>query len=181
MSEGRAPAGFYKGRAIACSEQYSVTNNDNDQIALDLAIPSIGFAGTTFLVFSEKGAPYAIERLRACGWTGDDLTKLVGIDNNEIDISIKYETWDGKERMKLEIATGGGRVKLENVMDEKQKRIFAARMKPMLSGSANTAERQRGSASAPARTPAINRTEGAFDPGPPNTTQVNRAEDDIPF
>lgn len=166
----RIEPGFYKGRAIAGSEQYA-TKNDKDQIALDLDIPALGRALTTFLYFSEAAAPYAVERLRACGWQGDDVSKLVGIDQNEIDVQIKYGFHEGKEQMKVDIATGGGgRIKLENTMDERAKRAFAARMKPLLAGSAITPARQQAPA---ARAPAPKR-EGAFDPGPPDN-------DDIPF
>lgn len=134
-TEGNVAAGFYQGRAIAGSEQYGVTNNGNEQIALDLEIPSIGKTFTTFLFFSDAAAPYAIERLRACGWKGDDLSKLTGISDNEVTVQIKYETYNGEQRMKVDIATGGGRVKLENQMDEKAKRAFATRMKALVKGS----------------------------------------------
>lgn len=130
------PAGFYQGRAVAGSEQYGVSKNGNDQIALDIAIPSLNSTFTTFLSFSEAAAPYAIERLRVCGWKGNDVTKLVGIDANEVTVQVKYETYDGKERMKVDIATGGGRITLENQMDEKSKRAFAARMKAFADGTA---------------------------------------------
>lgn len=135
-TEGRIAAGFYPGRAIAGSEQYAVNpENGNEQIAIDLDIPSIGRQFTTFLYFTDRAAPYAIERLRACGWKGDDLSKLVGIDENEITVQIAYEMYKGEEKLKVQIATGGGRVKLENQMDEKAKRAFATRMKSLVKGT----------------------------------------------
>lgn len=171
MSEGRIAPGFYKGRAIAGSAQYAVNEkNGNESIALDLDLGEIG-QFTTFLHFTDAASPYAIERLRACGWKGDDLTKLDGIEANEITAQIKYETWDGKERMKVDIATGGGRIKLENQMNEHQKRAFAARMKGFLKGSASGPPAPKPSNS----TPSTARREGAYDPGPPDVS------DDIPF
>lgn len=128
------PKGFYKGRAIKGSEQYGVSKNGNDQIVIDLDLGELGQA-STFLNFSDAAAPYAIERLRACGWKGDDVTDLTGIDANEIDVQVKYETYQGKEQMKVEIATGGGKVKLENQMDDRSKRAFGARMKQFLKGN----------------------------------------------
>lgn len=133
MSDEKIPAGFYKGRALANSEQYGTSKEGTEQIALDLEIPSLNRCLTTFLFFTDNATEFAIQRLRACGWTGDDVTKLVGIDTNEIDVSVKYETYQGKERMKVEIATnGGGRVKLQATMDEKAKRSFGARVAMMI-------------------------------------------------
>lgn len=162
MSDGRAPAGFYKGcRAIAGSQQYAVNQkNGNEQIAIDVHVPELERDFTTFLHFSDAAAPYAVERLRACGWKGDDLSDLSGIDSNDVEVQIKYEVFEGKERMKVDIVTGGGgRVKLENQMDEKQKRAFAARMKSFLKSGGSSTPRH------PAASP--NRREGAYDPGPP--------------
>lgn len=137
MSGESIQAGFYKGRAIAGSEQYGTTAKGDEQIVLDLECPQLGRSFSTFLHFSELAMPYAIERLRACGWQGNDISKLVGIDSNEITFEIKYETYQGKTRMKVDIATGGGRIKLENQMDERAKRAFAARMQSFLKGAGN--------------------------------------------
>ena len=136
MSDGKIPAGYYKGRGVEGSEQYGRTNAGDVQIALDLDVPSLNRKFTTFLYFTEAAAPYAIERLRACGWIGMDLSDLRGIGSAEVDVQIKYETYKGAERMKVDIATGGGRIVLEKPLDEKEKREFAARMKGLLAGAA---------------------------------------------
>lgn len=130
------PAGFYRGRAIAGSEQYGNTRNGGEQLVIDVDVPSLGRALSVFLYFTDKAAPYALEKLRACGWAGDDVTKLVGIDKNEVDVAVKYETYNGEERMKVDIqAGGGGRVKLDAPMDDKSKRMFGARVAQMLKQS----------------------------------------------
>ena len=173
MSEGKVAAGFYKGRGVAGSEQYATNpNNGNDQIAIDVEIPSLNRAFTTFLYFSDAAAPYAIDRLRACGWQGDDLSNLAGIDANEVDVQIKYEVFDGKERMKIDIATGGGRVKLENVMTPQQRKAFAARMKPALKGAAATTQ------SLPRQYPA---PRAAQTPAQDTAQHYDASGDDIPF
>jgi hypothetical protein len=165
-------AGFYKGRGIAGSEQYGVAGTGTDQIAVDVDVPSVGRALTVFLYFSDGAAPYAIEKLRAMGWQGNDLANLVGIDANEVDVSVKYKEYQGKQRIEVDVvAGGGGRVKLETTMSHAQKAAFAARMKPFVVGANNLgASTQR---PAPARAPA-QRREGAYDPGPP-------PDDDLPF
>lgn len=132
----KIPSGTYKGRAVADSAQYGHTKNGHEQIVIDLMV-TVPMAGdveeekrlSTFLVFSDAAAPYAVERLRACGWQGDDLTDLRGIDANEVDVTVKYEMYNGEEKLKVDILTGGGRVVVKDQMSESQKRAFAARLK----------------------------------------------------
>lgn len=123
----RIAAGTYRGRGIAGSEQYGTTSNGNDQIVVDLALIDIGEQVSTFLVFSEKAAPYSVERLRALGWKGTDLSQLSGIDSQEVEVEVRYEQYQGDEKMKVEIRTGGGRVALKNTLDDKGKKAFAAK------------------------------------------------------
>ena len=129
MSDFAIPAGFHKGRIIAGSEQFGTTKNGTDQIVLDVDLTDLRRQVSVVLFFSEKAAPYALEKLRACGWTGDDVTQLSGIDANEITVVVKYEVFEGKERLRADIATTGGRITLESPMDAPAKRGFAARMK----------------------------------------------------
>ncbi len=127
----RIAAGTYRGRAIKGSEQYGQTSNGNDQIVIDLDLFELGEKVSTFLVFTDKAAQYSLDRLRACGWTGDDLSNLSGIDANEVDVSVKYEMWEGQERMKVQILTGGGAVKLKDQLDDKGKKAFAAKYRDL--------------------------------------------------
>src|SRR5678816_1758729 len=120
-------AGTYRGRGIAGSEQYGVTSKGNDQIVLDLELLDIGARVSTFLIFTDNSAEYELARLRALGWTGNDLGRLAGIDANEVEVEVKYEQWEGKQQMKVQIRTGGGRVVLKQQMDDKAKRAFGAK------------------------------------------------------
>lgn len=131
-------AGFYKGRAVAGSEQYGLTSNGNNQIALDVNVPSINRTLTVFLYFTEAGMPYALEKLRACGWTGDDVLNLKDVDKNEIDVSIKYEDYKGEKKMRVDISAGAGRVVLQNALDDKSKRSFQAIVKNALKAAGAT-------------------------------------------
>lgn len=127
----RIAAGNYRGRAIKGSEQYGQTSNGNDQIVIDLDLPDIGEKVSTFLVFTDKAAQYSLDRLRACGWKGDDLSNLDGIDANEVDVEVKYEMYQGQEKMKVQIVTGGGAVKLKDQLDDKGKKAFAAKYRDL--------------------------------------------------
>jgi hypothetical protein len=165
----RIPAGRYRGRGIAGSEQYGTTRNGNDQIVIDLDLLDIGERTSTFLVFSNDSAPYSIDRLRALGWSTNDLTNLAGIDRNEVDVEVKYEMYQGEEKMKVQILTGGG-VVLKDKLDDKGKKAFAARYKDL---AASTTPAPGAVAPAPSR----HRTEKA----PADFGQSQGGSDDIPF
>ncbi len=130
-------AGIYKARGMAGSEQYGTARTGTDQIVIDLLV-ELGDGETTrlstVLYFSDAAAPYAIERLRALGWAGNDLLDLRDLNKNEVDVAIKYETFEGQQRMKVDIMTGSGRLKLESPMGTREKAAFAARMKSFMAG-----------------------------------------------
>lgn len=155
----KIPAGTYKGRAIKGSEQHGFTSKGTEQIVIDLEV-TVPMAGdveekkrlSTFMYFSDAAAPYSLERLRALGWQGDDVMDLVGIDANEVDVSVRYEDYQGEDKMKVEILTGGGRVVVKEPMNDSQKRVFAARMKTLAkSGTPATAPAQPAAARAGGR------------------------------
>ena len=145
MSE-KIPAGTYKGRGVAGSAQLGMTRNGGDQVAIDVEIPSLGRTFTTFLFFSDAAKPFSIDRLRALGWDeSSDDPSFPGIDRNEVDVVVKYETYQGEEKLKVEILTGGGKVTLKDTMTDGQKRSFMASLK--------TAAKQAGGAPAAAASP----------------------------
>jgi hypothetical protein len=126
----RIAAGTYRAQAIAGSEQYGTTSNGNDQIVIDLDLLDVGERVSTFLVFSDKAAQYSIDRLRAAGWKGDDLSKLDGLGSVECEVEVKYEEYQGEQKMKVQIRTGGA-VKLKDQLDDKGKKAFAAKYKDL--------------------------------------------------
>lgn len=176
----RIEAGTYTGRAVAGSEQYGQTSNGNDQVVIELELTELGEKVSTFLVFSDKSAPYAIQRLRALGWTGNNLGDLRGIDRNEVPVSVRYEEYKGELKMKVEIVTAGG-VVLQNQLDDKGKKAFAAKYASLVrstpGGNAAPAARQ-----APAKRTSTQRQA----PAPASASGedfggATGTDDDIPF
>ncbi len=143
MNEKKIPAGTYRAKGIAGSEQYGLTSNGNDQIVLDLELFDIGETVSTFLVFTDAAAQYSIDRLRALGWSGSDLSNLSGFDQNEVEVRVKYEVYKGEEKMKVEILTGGSRVKLQEQMDDRARKAFAAKFASHTKGSTPNAAPQQ--------------------------------------
>jgi len=124
-------AGKYKARGVEGSVQMGHTKTGTEQMGIDLEL-STGDIVTTVLYFSDKAAPYSIERLKALGVTSLDDPKFPGISTNEVEAIVKYETYEGKENMKVEIlGNGGGRFQFNDKMPEVQQRTFMARLKQL--------------------------------------------------
>lgn len=124
-------AGYYRGRGVAGSEQHGYANSGSEQISLDLDVQISDqevVRLTTIMSFSGGAAEYSIERLKALGWDGSN--ELRGIDQNEVDVEIKYEVPPGRseEVMRVEIKTGGGRFTFKKPMADAEKRGFMAQL-----------------------------------------------------
>jgi hypothetical protein len=146
------PAGRYKGRGVVGSEQYSDEEGKTPTLAVDLHLASINKTVTTFLYFSDKAMPYSKERLEALGVTSMEEVadptvetgsrlKCHGIDKNEVDVEVTYEFYEGKERMRVQILTGGGRVVLKPATKQAN-RGFMARLNDQL-GAKPPAQQQQ--------------------------------------
>jgi hypothetical protein len=136
----RIEPGIYKARGVEGSAQHGHSKNGTEQVTIDLELPALGKMLSTFLYFSDDAAPYALERLRALGWEGGDDPSFPGISRNEVDVQVKYEMYEGAEKLKVDIVTGGGRVVMKNTMNDQQKRGFMSRISKLdkQSGTAPT-------------------------------------------
>jgi hypothetical protein len=106
--------------------QYGRRENGNLELLVQLNITEIGLVRTTPLYFSKDAAPYSWERLRALGMKGDNIADLSGIDENEVDVEAKCESYEGKTQVKWQILTGGGTFKTSNPISPAE---FAALLK----------------------------------------------------
>lgn len=128
-------AGIYRARVVKGQESFGESTNGHPEMILvcDVKLSEQEVKRlSTSLIFSQAAASFSWERLRAAGMKGDDLTKLEGIDANEVDFEISYDAFEGKTRMKTQILTGGGQFKSAKPMDAAS---FAAKVKA-LTGSA---------------------------------------------
>jgi hypothetical protein len=115
--------------------QFGQSTKGNDQIAIDLLLAT-GETVTAFLNFSDAARPYSEERLVALGWAGLGHPLDEAELTREVDVDIKYEEYQGKQQMRVDIVGNGGRVKLKTTMDDAQKSAFLARLTGVKPGAA---------------------------------------------
>lgn len=125
--------GVFKARAKKRQDgtwvQPGKSKNDNWELLVDMevAFPSGSRMRTIVLSMTEKATPFSEDRLRAMGWKGDDMD-FSGIGDNEVEVRVFADTWEGKETRKYEIVSGGGRFTSATPMSQE---MFAAHMRAM--------------------------------------------------
>jgi hypothetical protein len=96
-------AGTYTAIVDADSVYTDVTSNGNDQISFYAELVDIGEKVKIYLVITDKTSSWVWKKLAAAGWDGVDLDKLDGLGSKECEVSIKYEMWNGENRMRADI------------------------------------------------------------------------------
>lgn len=131
--------GVYDCKATGRAE-YGISSNQTDQIAVEIDVldgkgDSLGHR-TVYLSFSAAAAPYAIEKLRALGFSGTRLDDLVGLGSTTARCSAKTERdtdRDGnpRERQSWDVFGGSGKA-FKTEMSPKDKARLADRFATML-------------------------------------------------
>lgn len=120
------PAGYYQGRVVAGEGAFGETRKGDAEAVIPMVITGGDLEApervTVRLYFTEKAEKYSVEKLRAIGWRGGDLT--FADCPNEVTVAIKYEMYDGEERMKADIATGP----MVKPLEPAKARAFSARL-----------------------------------------------------
>lgn len=138
-------AGSYRARAV--DYQFGFAETGTEQVAVTFEIVEEGeYQGSTitwFGFFTDATAERTIEALRTCGWQGDNLGDLTGIDRNEVSLVIVHEPYNGKQiaRVKWVNRPGTGRVELKRKMDAVQKAALARRLRALVVASKERAPR----------------------------------------
>lgn len=91
------PAAKYTAQAV--DGYLSHTKDGKEQIVVKFAVIGGQFDGqsvdwTGF--FTEKTFDRTIKSLRYCGWQGDDIADLTGIDRHEVEIVVEHNEYNEK-------------------------------------------------------------------------------------
>jgi hypothetical protein len=91
------PATTYTAQAV--DGYLSYTKDGKEQIVVKFAIVGGQYDGQTVTwtgYFTDKTFDRTIQSLRYCGWRGEDIDDLTGIDAHEVEIVVDHNTYDGK-------------------------------------------------------------------------------------
>lgn len=94
--------GIYRARAVKA--QLGETSNGNERVSVEFELVDEAYRGkriSWYGYFTEKTFDVTMKALRTCGWQGDDLSNMEGIDANEVMLVIENEAFEGKVRSRV--------------------------------------------------------------------------------
>jgi len=133
--------GKYLARCIDNPSQirWGRAKSGAEQIALSFAFLENGKPGSSTIEWvggfgSDQAAEITIKALRACGWSGDDLLDLSGINDCDVELDIAWDEYQGERRLRIKWVNrpGSGRLTFRDALDERSKKALAARMRGMI-------------------------------------------------
>lgn len=139
-----------KARAIAGSQEFGKSSNDNEQVGLRLQLVGGEFDGqmvTWYGTFSPAAEKRTIEQLQIAGWNGEDFANLPGLGATEVELQL--EEYEGQDQetgehftwLKAKWINRIG-VTMKNAMNASEKESFAARMQQRYGKGGATQQRR---------------------------------------
>lgn len=122
--------GNFKARAKEWD--FGVSSNGNEQIAILFVITQGEHAGKTrtwYGSFSDAAIDRTLDSMRHCGWDGDSLATVDDLSNNEVEIVIEEEEYQGKVREKVKWVNKPASLKLQNQLTGTARDAFASKLR----------------------------------------------------
>lgn len=122
--------GTFKAKALGWG--LGLSNSGTEQVAITFGIvggPHEGQTLTWYGSFSDQAIERTFESLRHCGWSGDNLAALTGLDANEVEIVVDEEVYEGKARTKVKWVNRPRGPALKHQLSGPALDAFAARMR----------------------------------------------------
>lgn len=178
-----------KHNAKVTGASFGTSSNNNEQVAIQFEITDGDFAGeciACIAAFTEDATEYTVEKMRNCGWDGDDIREFKTLaDTGQLGpvvIVVEHEEYKGNLHAKVKFVNkpGGGRFKFKDEIGEAGLDTMAARLKSAFRGgprpAARSSSNQRPAAGGSQQRGGGNsgRDAGRYDDRPP-------PDDDIPF
>lgn len=179
--------GKYKARCTGEQDvQFGYAGTNSEQVALVFRITEgehAGYETTWFGNFgSEDAITLTLKALRACGWQGDNITDLKGIDSQDVELVFVEEVsqQDGKTYVRAKyVNKPGGRVEMKKTMDAGARAAFAQKLRGKIVA---LGQKAGADVARPASRPANGGAAGgAAKPAPAWDGTGPSPDDDIPF
>lgn len=136
----RIPKGRYRARAMR-TENDGLGNSSNKgtpQVVLVFKLLEEDFHGETLPwigYLTDATEERTLESLRICGWKNDDLSDLDGVCDNDVELVVDHERYEGKLRAKVQFVNRIGGFKQKAPMSQDAAKAFAAKMRDKAAAS----------------------------------------------
>lgn len=120
-----------KHRAVAVKGELGESKSGTPHVAVEFQLLEEGSFIFWYGYLTEKTQVRTVESLRACGWTGNDLSRDLmaeGLGSKEVELDIVHETYNGTTRPKVNWVNDPNRSHA-GALEPNQKRAIAAKLK----------------------------------------------------
>ncbi|HVO30759.1 MAG TPA: hypothetical protein VMV18_08485 [bacterium] len=122
--------GTYKAKASTWALAESSKGTPEVAVEFVLTHPDMqGRSITWHGYLSEKTFNRTVESLRYCGWKGDDLSDLSGLDANEVSLVVENEEYEGETHPRVKWVNRAGGLAVKAPMSGDKAKAFAASMR----------------------------------------------------
>lgn len=121
-----------KYRAKARTWGLGESSKGTPEVAVEFVLSDPAMEGASITwhgYLTDAAFDRTVESLRHCGWTGDDLSDLAGLDAHEVDLVVVNEEYEGKVHPKVKWVNKAGGLALKTPMTPEKAKAFAASMR----------------------------------------------------
>lgn len=169
-----------KYRARATEWDLAEAGTGSPQVAVGFELLDDGYVGrriTWYGYWSDAALEITVKALRACGWKGNDLLELSGLDANEVDLVIENEEYEGQWTPRVKFVNVPGGLAIKAPMSDDKRKAFAAQMRQKIAGL-DAMENQGKPAAKPAASKPAGRSRAPAGDRRPEPPPI---DSDIPF
>ena len=125
-------------RAKVIEKELREAKSGTPQVVITFEVVDGEHAGETirdYAALSEKALPYTVAKMRACGWTGVDVSALESLGSKECQIVVATDVYNGESRMRVKFVNDLDRAAPSiGSMDAAKKKAMAAKLRGLIAG-----------------------------------------------
>lgn len=130
LARAEGPDSVQMGTSKSGTEQIAVSFRILDPQTKEPTDTTIQWIGN---FANDKSFEITAKALRACGWQGDDLEDLRGIDSEIVELDVQWDEYDGKRRLRVKwVNRPGAGVVFKDKLGDGAKKSLSTRMRGFL-------------------------------------------------